>query len=105
MKTAFDILIAPVLSEKAYAGFASEEVKEEKQAARYTFWVHPKATRSEVKNAVEAAFKVKVIAVNVMNLRGKTRRLGQSVGRRPDRKKAIVTLAKGQRIESLEGLI
>jgi large subunit ribosomal protein L23 len=52
MKTAYDVILAPVLSEKAYAGFA---------AGKYTFWVHPKATKTEIKNAVEAAFKVKVV--------------------------------------------
>jgi len=96
MKTAYDVILAPVLSEKAYAGFAE---------GKYTFWVHPKATKTEIKNAVEAAFKVKVVGVNTMNVRGKKKRLGRYLGKRPDRKKAIVQVAAGQRIEALEGLI
>ncbi len=96
MKTPFDVILAPVLSEKAYAGFSE---------GRYTFWVHPKATKTEIKNAVEAAFKVRVVRVNTLNVRGKKKRLGRYLGKRPDRKKAIVQVAPGQRIEALEGLI
>lgn len=96
MKTAFDVILAPVLSEKAYAGFAE---------GKYTFWVHPRATKAEIKNAVEAAFRVKVVRVNTMTVRGKKKRLGRYLGKRPDRKKAVVQVAAGQRIEALEGLI
>ncbi|WP_022797772.1 50S ribosomal protein L23 [Thermus islandicus] len=96
MKTAYDVLLAPVLSEKAYAGFAQ---------GKYTFWVHPRATKTEIKNAVEEAFKVKVVGVNTLKVRGKKKRLGRYLGRRPDRKKAIVQVAAGQRIEALEGLV
>ena len=96
MKTAYDVLLAPVLSEKAYAGFAQ---------GKYTFWVHPRATKTEIKNAVEEAFKVKVVGVNTLNVRGKKKRLGRYLGRRPDRKKAIVQVAAGQRIEALEGRV
>lgn len=96
MKTAYDIILAPVLSEKAYAGFAQ---------GKYTFWVHPKATKSEIKRAVEEAFKVKVVGVNTLHVRGKKKRLGRYLGKRPDRKKAIVQVASGQRIEAMEGLI
>ncbi len=96
MKTPYDVILAPVLSEKAYQGY---------QSGKYTFWVHPDATKTEIKNAVEAAFKVSVVKVNVMNVRGKTKRLGRYEGKRPDRKKAVVTVAAGQKIEALEGLI
>ncbi|RDI95843.1 50S ribosomal protein L23 [Meiothermus sp. QL-1] len=96
MKTPYDVILKPVLSEKAYARFASGE---------YTFWVHPEATKTEIANAVEAAFKVKVVRVNTQNVRGKEKRLGRFVGKRPDRKKAIVKVAEGQKIEALEGLI
>ena len=95
-KIAFDIILAPVLSEKAYAGFAE---------GRYTFWVHPSANKSTIKNAVEEAFKVKVVSVNTQNTLGKNKRLGRFMGKRIDRKKAIVQVAAGQRIEALEGLI
>lgn len=96
MKTAYDVILKPVLSEKAYAKFAE---------GTYTFLVAPTATKTEIKNAVEAAFKVKVVRVNVQNYEGKRARLGRFVGKKPDRKKAIVTVAAGQKIEALEGLI
>lgn len=93
---AYDILRAPLLSEKAYAGFAD---------GKYTFWVHPDATKTQVAHAVETAFKVKVTAVNTQTVRGKTKRVGRFTGQKADRKKAIVTLAEGQKIEALEGLV
>ena len=66
---------------------------------RYTFEVPLDATKNEVATAVAEAFKVDVVAVNTTKVRGKERRLGRRVGRKPDWKKAIVTIAKGQRIE------
>lgn len=96
MKTAYDVILQPVLSEKAYAQFAE---------GTYTFWVHASANKTEIANAVEAAFKVKVVRVNTQNTLGKDKRLGRFTGKRPDRKKAIVTVAAGQKIEALEGLI
>lgn len=91
----FALLLRPVLSEKAVGSFDS---------GRYVFYVHPDANRSQVKDAVERAFKVEVVKVNVLNQRGKERRQGRTVGRTPRRKKAIVTLAEGQRIQQLDGL-
>lgn len=96
MKTPYDVILQPVLSEKAYAQFAS---------GTYTFWVHKDANKTEIANAVEAAFKVKVVRVNTQNTLGKDKRLGRFSGKRADRKKAIVTVAPGQKIEALEGLI
>ena len=96
MKTPYDVILEPVLSEKAYGGYAE---------GKYTFWVHPEASKTEVKNAVQQAFKVKVVDVNVMSVRGKKKRRGRYEGKRSDRKKAIVTVAPGQKIEALEGLI
>lgn len=93
---AYDILQSPLLSEKAYAGFAD---------GKYTFWVHPQATKTQVAAAVEKAFSVKVTAVNTQTLRGKTKRVGRFSGQKSDRKKAVVTLADGQKIEALEGLV
>ena len=93
---AFDLIRAPLLSEKAYAGF---------EKGMYTFWVDPKATKTEIKAAVQQAFGVKVVSVNTQNTLGKTKRVGKFEGKRPDRKKAIVQLAEGQRIEALEGLM
>ena len=68
-------------------------------ANQVTFEVHPDANKIEIKRAVEAIFKVKVITVRTQNMHGKVKRLGRSVGRRPDWKRAIVTLAKDQTIE------
>jgi len=96
VKTPYDVILEPVLSEKAYGGYAE---------GRYTFWVHPQASKTEVKNAVQQAFKVKVLSVNVISVRGKKKRMGRYEGKRADRKKAVVTVSPGQKIEALEGLI
>jgi large subunit ribosomal protein L23 len=73
-------------------------------ANQYNFEVHPKANRIEVGLAVEKIFKVKVLAVRVMNVRGKQKRSGKFMGKRSDWKKAIVTLAPGNRIETGDGV-
>jgi large subunit ribosomal protein L23 len=91
----FDVIQKPVLSEKAVAGV---------QNSVYAFFVHPDASRTQVKDAVEQVFKVNVLKVNIQNVRGKEKRMGRFVGRTNDRKKAIVTLADGQRIQQLDGL-
>ncbi len=90
-----DILLRPVLSEKAVNTIGS---------GKYVFFVHPSANRSQVKDAVERVFNVEVVKINVAKVRGKDKRLGRYTGRTPERKKAIVTLAPGQRIQQLEGL-
>ena len=90
-----DVLLRPVLSEKAVGGIDS---------GRYAFFVHPDASRTQVKDAVERVFNVEVLKVNVQNVRGKTKRLGKYAGRTSARKKALVTLAAGQRIQQLDGL-
>ena len=66
---------------------------------QYLLDVAPDANKVEIRQAVEELFKVKVTSVNTQNLHGKWRRLSVRWGQRPDRKKAIVTLAKGQKIE------
>lgn len=88
MKSAFDIIIAPVVTEKCNALI---------QENKYTFRVAPDAGRIEIGKAVEELFKVKVKSVNVMNYQGKRKRAGRSLkeGRRPDWKRAVVTLAEG----------
>jgi large subunit ribosomal protein L23 len=83
-----------VVTEKA------ERLKAEQ--SRYTFKVAPTANKIEVRDAVERLFKVHVREVRVMNYLGKMRRMGRFSGRRPDWKKAVVTLKQGERIESLE---
>ena len=85
-----DILLAPVVSEKSYALLDEN---------KYTFIVAPQANKTEIKIAVEKVFGVKVTNVNTINRAGKKRRTRFGVGRRPDTKRAIVTVAEGQRID------
>ena len=66
---------------------------------QYTFAVDPRATKRDVKRAVETIFKVKVIGVGTMNFYGKQKRVGRHIGKTSDWKKAIVTLPEGQKIE------
>jgi large subunit ribosomal protein L23 len=84
------VLLRPIVTEKSMG---------QTNAGRYTFEVRKDATKQEIAEAVATAFKVDVVDVNIITLHGKTRRLGRRVGKTPDRKKAIVTLAQGQRIE------
>jgi large subunit ribosomal protein L23 len=88
------VLIRPIITEKS-ARMAQDN--------QYVFAVNPDATKIDVRGAVEKLFKVKVIAVRVMNVKGKlkSRGLGRSVRwiRRPDIKRAVVSLAKGQQID------
>ena len=88
------VILSHVVTEKA------ERLKSEQ--SRYTFKVARTANKIEVRDAVERLFKVHVRAVRVMNYMGKMRRMGRFEGRRPDWKKAVVTLKQGERIESLE---
>ena len=92
---AHDVIQRPVLSEKAVGAI---------DAGKYAFFVHPDANRTQIKDAVETVFSVEVIKINLVKVRGKARRQGRTTGRDADRKKAIVTLAAGQRIQQLEGL-
>ena len=89
-----DILLAPVVSEKSYSLIDEN---------KYTFVVDPRANKTEIKIAVEAVFNVTVIAVNTLNRKGKVRRTRYGVGKRPDTKRAIVTVAEGQRIDIFSG--
>lgn len=66
---------------------------------KYSFKVHPRATKPEIRKAIEELFSVKVTAVATMNVAGKPKRLGRSAGYRASWKKAIVTVAAGQKIE------
>ncbi len=69
-----------------------------------TFEVHKKANKIEIRNAVETLLKAKVVDVRTMNIEGKKRRVGKHMGKRPDWKKAVVTLAPGENIEFFEGM-
>ena len=85
-----DILLRPVVSEKSY-GLLDE--------GKYTFIVAPDANKTQIKQAVEEVFRVKVTGVNTLNRQGKRRRTRYGWGKRPDTKRAIVTLASGDRID------
>ena len=95
MKDPRDIILAPVVSEKSY-GLIEQNV--------YTFVVHPDARKPEIHDAIEAIFGVKVLSVNTMNRKGKKLRARKSnkMGKRPDTKRALVTLAAGERIVLFE---
>lgn len=89
-----DILLAPVVSEKSYSLLDEN---------KYTFVVSPQANKTEIKIAVEQIFDVKVVSVNTINRQGKTRRTRFGLGKRSDTKRAIVTVAEGQRIDIFAG--
>ena len=96
MKTPYDVIFAPIISEKSMDDAADK---------KYTFKVDTKANKSEIKAAVEEAFGVEVIKVNTANFEGKLKRQGRFVGKTPDYKKAIVTLSEASKpIEFFEGL-
>ena len=89
-----DILLAPVVSEKSY-GLLDEN--------KYTFLVDPDANKTQIKIAVEQVFGVKVTGVNTINRQGKRKRTRSGFGKRKDTKRAIVTLAEGDRIDIFGG--
>lgn len=66
---------------------------------QYTFIVYPKANKVEIRKAVESMFKVTVLKVNTINIRGKSRRVRGRFGKKPNYKKAIVTVKKGEKID------
>jgi large subunit ribosomal protein L23 len=90
MKDPRDIILRPIISEKTY-GLLDEN--------KYTFAVDRRSNKTEIKQAIERIFDVKVVSVNTMNRPGKKKRRGLIVGKRPDVKRAIVTVAPGDEIE------
>ena len=96
MKDPRDVILKPVVSEKSYALLDSNV---------YTFVVHPTATKVEIRKAVESVFGVRVLKVNTLNRKGKRKRnrRSPSFGSRANTKRAIVTLAGGDRIDLFEG--
>jgi large subunit ribosomal protein L23 len=92
MKFLEDVLLAPVISEKSYDRIS--------ESNSYTFFVHPKTNKLEIKKAVEQMFDVSVLSVNTMYRKGKKKRFGYVYGKQSDKKIAIVTLPKGQTIET-----
>lgn len=95
MKGPRDIIQAPLISEKGTALAES--------ANQFLFKVRPEANKIEVKRAVETLFKVKVVDVRMARYLGKVRRIGRSMGRRSDWKKAYVTLKEGNKIDFFGG--
>lgn len=93
MKPNYEIIVRPLITEKTM------KLVEE---GKYTFEVKQGANKVEVKKAVEELFKVEVTAVNMMNTLRKRRRVGKYEGLRPSVQKAIVTLAKGQKLDVFE---
>ena len=95
MPTLHEMIVRPVVTEK------SSEAYQER--GEYTFQVHPKATKPDVKRAVEQLFGVHVTGVWTSNQRGKTKKVGKTAGRRAHWKKAIITLRAGESIAVFEG--
>ena len=96
MKTAYNVILKPVISEKSM---------EDAQNKKYTFKVAVDANKTEVKHAVEEIFEVEVKKVNIMNVKGKKKRMGRTVGMTAASKKAIVTLTeKSKEIEFFQSL-
>jgi large subunit ribosomal protein L23 len=89
-----DVLLAPVISEKSY-GLLDEN--------KYTFIVRPDANKTQIKIAVEQVFSVRVLDVNTLNRQGKRKRTRSGFGRRKNTKRAVVSLAPGDRIEIFGG--
>ncbi len=89
------VLKQPVISEKSFASADN---------GKYVFQVNPKATKTEIKKAVEMAFKVHVISVHTLIVKGKVKRFGKIFGKRKDYKKAVVTVKTGETIEDFKGI-
>lgn len=92
----YQIIIRPIITEK------SMMLKEREN--KYTFEVHPKATKKDIKDAIEKLFNVKVEKVNTINIKGKRKRIGRIVTKSKNWKKAIVKLREGDTIEFFESI-
>lgn len=92
----YQIIRRPIITEKGTL------LKD--QNNQLVFEVHPKSNKAEIKKAVEKLFKVTVLSVQTQNRIGKPKRVGRSVGRRKDWKKAVVTLKEGHRVDFFEGV-
>ena len=88
-----DVILAPVISEKSYALIDQNA---------YTFLVHPEANKTEIRQAVESLWDVRVEKVNTVNRKGKSKRFRYTMGRRSDTKRAVVKLRPGDTIEIFE---
>ena len=95
MATIHRTIVQPIVTEQSSAAY--------QERGEYTFQVAPGASKSQIRGAIEQLFGVKVVGVWTSNQRGKNRRVGQSTGRRPHWKKAIVKLKEGDTIDIFEG--
>ena len=95
MPTLHRTIVRPLITEKSSAAYQDRQ--------EYTFEVHPDASKPQIRSAIEQLFGVKVTGVWTSNVRGKEKRMGATVGRRPNWKKAIVKLREGDSIEIFEG--
>ena len=95
MKEAQKIIQRPLITEKS--------TRQKEEGRQYVFQVRRDANKIEIQSAVERLFKVKVLQVRTSTVLGKVKRLGRKYGKRPDWKKAIVTLKEGDRIDFFEG--
>ena len=92
---AYDIVLAPLVTEKSTMGSENNQI---------TFRVPLSATKPQIKAAIEHLFKVKINAVNTLRQKGKVKRFRGKLGKRPDYKKAIVSLADGEMIDVTTGI-
>jgi large subunit ribosomal protein L23 len=91
MKNPRDLIVSPIVSEKSYDLIEGSNT--------YTFRVDPRSTKTEIRQAVESIFGVKVVRVNTINRKGKRKRTGYVMGTRRNTKRALVTLAEGDEID------
>jgi large subunit ribosomal protein L23 len=87
------VIVRPIVSEKSYAGLERNS---------YTFLVAPDASKTEIKEAIQQIWDVRVTNVNTLTRKGKVKRTRLGRGKRPDQKRAMVTLAEGDSIEIFE---
>ena len=92
---AYDIILAPLVTEKSTMGSENNQI---------TFRVPLSATKPQIKAAIEQLFKVKINAVNTLRQKGKVKRFRGKLGKRPDYKKAVVSLADGEMIDVTTGI-
>ena len=93
MKSPRDVIIRPIVSEKSYSGIEQNT---------YTFLVDKRSNKTEIKEAVQTIWNVRVTSVNTLNRKGKVKRRRFTTGKKSDQKRAIVTLAEGDAIEIFE---
>ena len=91
----YDVIRAPIMTEKT--------LSKKEETNQFAFEVDPRVNKIQIKESVEKSFKVSVLQVRTMNVRGKKKRLGRHQGRKTNWKKALVTLKEGETIEFFEG--